>query len=814
MKSKMWFFAFLMIFLGTLITGCSVFADYEYGTGGGVVGDGVGNVANDTHYDCYTPTRCPRWILVPHSVYETIKNEKRWIPKDEPNKPSKYNLPDCSRDEYVVIAGNQRADGSLQIWNWYPTTNAPWPLKEWHSYTSVATSLTDVKDSRNEGFFNTKPDGVNMTYQQILEEVGHISGKSEGELAVFCTSMVLPSDPVYFSSSAVSVKTAKGTTTKSTGIKKVKTEESTVPIYVSPYDKVDVTFSHSIYSDIKSEGVKWWVGKQNSLTGGSGGTPNGTANITSTLANQSSGAKFVSSKSPLYKDTYDDKKFTLGSTYTPCQSMAVKENTVLTKVCTTIKVPYNFINTASINLDNTDLFAGEKVNFSGSGNVTVTARQNNTVGKKYATTVKNAQVKLVTFFTGSETNTSSKAVDDGTICRAIDNYNNGSCQEKILKKNAGDSGKINLNVSNGGTTSIGLSSIGNTNISRIIPDVSAGTMFCAVVAVYPASSGTDTQMDPAGNKKWYVSKASCKKIQKKPNIQIWGSGIFVNGAVSDSNAEKYAVSGQDLGGKNIVFGSWVEQNIVINKKTTLASGAALGEAGTFLNRTRNGLAGSYNTVLSSSSGGMCILSPLTMPNKNCSGTNLPGGGTNMTAPDDMRNFIERFARDDGEDGAYAKHKSCSIAALPDFNQIKTHIYECDESFKIDNNIAIDNSNYSTLDSIPKIVIYATNNIDINCAVTRIDAILIAGKTVNGCSNSNDINNRINSTPLTINGSIIAGKYITGRTYGAATGANSSVPSVIINYDTSLYLWSKSRNDDIDNFNGFDVVYQTELSPRY
>ena len=141
---------------------------------------------------------------------------------------------------------------------------------------------------------------------------------------------------------------------------------------------------------------------------------------------------------------------------------------------------------------------------------------------------------------------------------------------------------------------------------------------------------------------------------------------------------------------------------------------------------------------------------------------------------------------------------------------------------IKSNIEYNNDNYDTLESIPKVIIYA-NNINIDCKVKRIDAILIAKNNIDTCPGDFEAakSRAINSTPLQINGAVIAGVTLNlNRTYGAATGKDSIKSAEIINMDPSWYLWaadiiSEVNNGTDDKTNDTLVpTYMRELPPRY
>ena len=144
----------------------------------------------------------------------------------------------------------------------------------------------------------------------------------------------------------------------------------------------------------------------------------------------------------------------------------------------------------------------------------------------------------------------------------------------------------------------------------------------------------------------------------------------------------------------------------------------------------------------------------------------------------------------------------------------TKLVRSDGNINIVGNIEYEDVAYSAMEDIPKLVVYAGGDIVIDCTVSRIDAILISEDTVRTCNDVN-VNASERSTQLRINGSIVANKLDLGRTYGAATGANSMVPAEIINYDSSVYLWA-DRQTDITTASSSKLVeaYMHELSPRY
>ena len=120
--------------------------------------------------------------------------------------------------------------------------------------------------------------------------------------------------------------------------------------------------------------------------------------------------------------------------------------------------------------------------------------------------------------------------------------------------------------------------------------------------------------------------------------------------------------------------------------------------------------------------------------------------------------------------------------------------------------------------MPQYVIYAEKNINIECNVKRVDAILVAGKDlnsngkVNTCSDADSsYNDEDRSNQLTINGTIIANKLTLGRTYGAGPGDASGIPAEIINVTPATFYWTTGEANTTPSL---QVTFQRELAPRY
>ena len=181
-------------------------------------------------------------------------------------------MPDCASDEYVVIAGNQRFDGSLQIWNW---PNGLLPSKSSHTYTSKATSLTDVTfvqdwsstDPARKGFFKEKAPGSNLTYGEIIKRVTAMSGISEENIAAFCDSMV--QTDFYAISKVSNSSDYKTTSYNDTHVVKEKKTVYSSNRTVNVGDVAYVTFAHNIYANVQANNVSWEVRRNVTVPNGS-----------------------------------------------------------------------------------------------------------------------------------------------------------------------------------------------------------------------------------------------------------------------------------------------------------------------------------------------------------------------------------------------------------------------------------------------------------------------------------------------------------------------------------------------------------------
>ena len=427
-----------------------------------------------------------------------------------------------------------------------------------------------------------------------------------------------------------------------------------------------------------------------------------------------------------------------------------------------IIIPYNFKNSTEINKD-TVLYAGEEASIKYS--VIVGQKRNIIVepdGGEYATIVRGAKWELQ-----MEKNGEWMTIDSG---------------DGDLNK----SGKLEGDLDPHSST-------------ITVPDKPAGTVIKFRSRVCPANSGEDTNLDSTCKDDWTGWEPADLKIAKRPSLQVWGGNIYSSGTISTKPAVKKKYYNPESNNQDkmdtgtFVFGSWGELGVISNKEVRgLASGAG------------------YALNKGAGEDSFCFVSTLSFANSNCSGDTVGNFGVSLGSLDSDKNTVINKLENSGIE-------PISIDNVPsEINENTGILYVKGESIEIAQNIIYGGS-YTTLESIPKVVIYATGDVNIQCDVTRIDALIIANGTVNTCySEKNellDINDGLRSHQLRITGAVVTNKLKAERTYGAGVGEYSGIPAEIINFDSSLYLWggNEAKNDEsVYTMSS----YTRELAPRY
>lgn len=499
-----------------------------------------------------------------------------------------------------------------------------------------------------------------------------------------------------------------------------------------------------------------------------------------------------------------------------------------------VLIPYNFINTTHFSLDRTPVYSGEEVRVL-NARAHVGVKANSLTERTYATQVDGAQVKLFAYVAPND-QTAQDGIEGAFSCSS----------QKQCKEVRSHSGTLNESVAGLHTGKDEYMFSGQYNAF----DASAGDYMCFAMAVYPATSGADNNLKPNGDGKWYIQR-ECRVIAKRPSFQVYGGSLYTSGNVSTSVAKKhniYSAYGYEQSSKTntTIFGSWVEQStVVLGQATLLASGAGTGLAGTSagsgsleggsVNYCKNrttlsmanfGGANDFGMMICPivQATGMAGIQPSTTNRKalvdfwatgdaNASGTITPGYGEVISSATGVKVVFSN-----GGDSNLTVNGATVGAAT-------THIIRTNGSVTVNDSIKYVAGEFSSAGQIPKVVIYAGKDININCGVTQLDAIIIAEGKVNTCANaSGDDNDSARANQLNIRGMIIANELELGRTYGAAAYPSkvwnnsayqlpSSVPAEAINYDTSAILWGRYMSGAAES-DTMTVTYQHELAPRY
>ncbi|MBQ2695415.1 hypothetical protein IJG04_02135 [Candidatus Saccharibacteria bacterium] len=558
----------------------------------------------------------------------------------------------------------------------------------------------------------------------------------------------------------------------------------------------------------------------------------------------------------------------------------------------TITIPYNYENSAEVSLAPTDgdvAYSGEKIAVNRIS-VNVGVKDNSLTEGKYATIVRNARVKMVAYVSNTDDGGSGARVDVGSgsgqdICVLVSKK--GSECDTVV-----DSGTTVLNpdgellesegvknfaYNHRSIEKIGMNSDGTLNRSSprdyvnfaqnyVVFDSNAGDYYCVAIAVFPSKSGSNDNIDPNGNNKWYVSRPVCKIIAKRPSLQVYGGDVYSSGSINveDSEAIKYHVYGTtyDRTPKNsTVFDSFAEQSIVANGiVNAFASGASTGLSSSGVGvGNQEGRTPSFcsnrvplsvaNSTSKSITGGICDNFPATGLAGVSSGVENRSSLASYWVPDNTETAVKSgdisisladmsaseyaVASSTGKNVRYLETDGSISLSGGSIGKDSTFVIKAGGNIDINGNLTyLGDFNYVSPGEIPKLVIYSGGNIRISCAVEQIDALIIAGGEVNTCNDYESvgsavedpsINNSERSKRLMIRGVVISNTLTPSRTYGASRGVGSNPDGIplsgsaaaaeVINYDTSAILWGRymagSAESDV-----LTTVYQHELAPRY
>ena len=496
----------------------------------------------------------------------------------------------------------------------------------------------------------------------------------------------------------------------------------------------------------------------------------------------------------------------------------------MTGACSNVKAPYNFKNSASVKLGEDMVQVGGTVEIE-SATVTVGKKSNPDVwcanwvstGERsgycpdeYATQVDNATVKLIKYSASSQS---------GSVRENYGNYDSDLCAQGVI---GGSSTGCEIETQEGIYLNQNNNTDGVTNgvqgidLSERTVNAEAGKYYCVRLAIYPYTSGDNTNVDDKeGSHSWYISAPSCVQVGKKPTFQVWGGSVYSAGPIRTNSFIR------TIEGEKKMFGSWGEQSVVARGLVSgFASGAATSK-GSDINFCK------YQTPLTFMNARKDIAVTGMCSDYQIGNANIPA---DMSGKDAIKNYwwLPTVPVGDGNSfvegvttgGEKIKYRySSGDMTIDGYDNITdgTYVVRSDNgNIYINGNISYADKVYQKASEIPKMIIYA-KNIYIGCGVDRVDAILIADGKIDTCANSNGINPGIDeesrSNQLKINGILMAGQAVFNRTYGGGSGVGATTPAEIVNYDTSALLWGRGSAEDNDN-SLLTVVYQQELAPRY
>lgn len=486
-------------------------------------------------------------------------------------------------------------------------------------------------------------------------------------------------------------------------------------------------------------------------------------------------------------------------------------------------VPYNFDTKLEIKTDNADpIYAGEDKEIE--YEIDVVPRKNPETSKDddkgYATVVPDFLGRIVIYQPIHGEKPGTNAWGSGKT-NDVCNYFGLTKATATCYYDNEESGPLNLNGNVDGA-------INERILKMSAPDLAAGTKICVAVATYPSNSGAYTNWsEKEGNKKWRISDSKCFLIAKRPSFQVWGGSLYAGGSIKTSAAIKTTLKDLPAFTGVMVFSSWVEQSVVAKGQVfALASGAATGLASNIAGGGSHEPSSDYckyRVPLSLANYSTSMVAGI-CPNQVTGNSGIAAALTNRVS------LIAPLANEDSLTNEYSGNTTITLNNSTPKNVIrynvngnvtigtnsvltgKTHIIKATGDVTITGNINYQVATYSSLEQIPKMIIYG-NNVTIACNVSNIDAIIIAEKDLNTCE-SGDINLRMNSNQLVVNGAIVTDNLYFNRTYGAATGTNSKVPGEIVNYDTSALLWGRAKADPNNEHKNLTSVYIHEIAPRY
>jgi hypothetical protein len=371
-----------------------------------------------------------------------------------------------------------------------------------------------------------------------------------------------------------------------------------------------------------------------------------------------------------------------------------------------------------------------------------------------------------------------------------------------------------------GSTSFGKGTttapVGLPLVNDPLADYDIGSKVCYVMSVQPATESSAI---------WRHSPPFCIVIAKSPKLQVHGGDIRVGSRYTDQTATVSSNITTSQNKKTIgtehIFGSWGEYGILA---TGIIKGIGSGSAfaGPGLPNV-NACSYTFLTFANATTGASdCKTSQPADFGKYSTGRTIPDisvsypvsaavGTLSGTVNLSTLNGLYKTSGDIViSGGSIAKGKSVIINTYYETNaQTHAHAYA---NVTIAGNIQYSTAALANGGEIPQVIIIA-GDINVQSAVTQVDAWLSAEGTLKTCSDVDraDITIAQCNNPLTFNGPVMAKEVQLWRTGGSEKGAASGDPAEIFNLRPDAYLWGIAQGSKSGRL---ESVYERELPPRY
>ena len=424
-------------------------------------------------------------------------------------------------------------------------------------------------------------------------------------------------------------------------------------------------------------------------------------------------------------------------------------------------------------------------------------------------------------------NPTNRSGSTATGAAACPRYGSSGGNCAIIRVTGDDNRTFNHSSGNSGGAITAGTTYNQPVATDILPDsLRPGDVVCYALAV----TGYDQDNGAAKSRTRYsdIEDSQCLKIGKNPKVQVWGGNVSVGQATvgGSVNANASIRTSTTTKATGLTYGSWGEYALFaprIISGTASASGLNEGNSATSQNQwSRLTFTGNNSTP---SAFGSYTYGMSSLPNI---AAQFP---ITSTTPS-VNGTLDVVARANGVLGnTIIGDTATGPLTITGSGQVQSGhwlvINKPNADITITHNIRYHTGDLTSTSQIPQIIIIA-RNITIASGVSQVDAWLVAGQNVATCNEGGDATTlqatyrqdsaRLTvgmcSSPLTINGPVIANKLYLRRTAGSGTGAQSGDPAETINFRADAYLWAQRNRQNQNPSGTLRTVSIQELPPRY